>query len=141
MEISNEKCSLYTGLLSQFVEFSATLWFYPRIRGKVTHVPCGAHVCSGNHQHFGTDGREVNAQWLLNVFKKWSCSPHNPHHKYRYLSVRHRAVENRSYDRSGCSDRTLWQNTIGKDFSDLSSLRSPEASHTSDTLCLQKFRQ
>ena len=39
MKISNEKCSLYTGLLSQFVEFSATLWFHPRIRGKVASLP------------------------------------------------------------------------------------------------------
>ena len=39
VKISNEKCSLYTGLLSQFVEFSATLWFEPRIRGKVASPP------------------------------------------------------------------------------------------------------
>ena len=39
MKISNEKCSLYTGLLSQFVEFSATLWFYPRICGKGASLP------------------------------------------------------------------------------------------------------
>ena len=39
------------------------------------------------------------------------------------------------------SDRTLWDNTVGKDFSEPSSFRSPEASHTSDTMCLQKFRQ
>ena len=38
VKFSNEKCSLYTGLLSQFVEFFATLWYYPRIRGKVASL-------------------------------------------------------------------------------------------------------
>ena len=38
VKISNEKCSLYTCLLFQFVEFSATLWFYPHIRGKVASL-------------------------------------------------------------------------------------------------------
>ena len=33
-KLSNEECTPYTGLVSQFVEFFATLWFYHRIRGK-----------------------------------------------------------------------------------------------------------
>ena len=74
--------------------------------------------------------------------KSGLCALHNPHHKYRLFSVRHRAVESRHNDRRVCvSDRTLWDNTVGEDFSDLSSFRSPEAPHTSDTICLQKFRQ
>ena len=41
---------------------------------------------------------------------------------------------------AGVLDRSLWQNTVGKDFSDPSSFRSPEAPHTGNITCLQKFR-
>ena len=34
---------------------------------------------------------------------------------------------------AGVPHRTLWQNTVGKDFSDASNLRSPEAPQTADT--------
>ena len=34
---------------------------------------------------------------------------------------------------ASASHRTLWQNTVGKDFSDPSSIRSLEAPHTADS--------
>ena len=38
---------------------------------------------------------------------------------------------------AGVPDRTLWQNTVGKDFSDPSFFTSPEVLHTADTNVLR----
>ena len=80
-------------------------------------------------QHFCTDGREEIAQWLSQYVSKMVPARRITHitsvdsfpsvivqWKFGIMTV------------AGVLDRTLWQNTVGKDFSDPSCFRSPGAS-------------